>query len=86
MAHAASVFRSAVGLHRPITLMRLQPMLRAKIAPTERDILIKVVAHVVVHELVQPFYDELGGGLPLGDIFQLEVAAPARWPDPKAAP
>ena len=33
MAHAASVFRSAVGLHRPMTLMRLQPMLRAKIAP-----------------------------------------------------
>ena len=32
-AHAASVFRSAVGLHRPMTLMRLQPMLRAKIAP-----------------------------------------------------
>ncbi len=34
MAQAASVLRSAVGLHRPTTLMRLQPMLKAKIAPT----------------------------------------------------
>ena len=34
MAQAASVFRSAVGLHRPTTLIRLQPMLSAKIAPT----------------------------------------------------
>ena len=33
MAQAASVFRSAVGLHRPTTLIRLHPMLNAKIEP-----------------------------------------------------
>ena len=35
--------------------------------------LIKVEAHVVVHELLQPRYDELGCGLSFGHIFQLEV-------------
>ena len=30
-------------------------------------------AHVVVHELFQPRYDELGCGLSFGHIFQLEV-------------
>ena len=65
MAHAASVFRSAVGLHRPMTLMRLPADAQSEDRADERDILIKVIAHVVVHELVQPFYDELGGGLPL---------------------
>ena len=64
MAHAASVFRSAVGLHRPMTLMRLQDA-QSEDRADERDILIKVIAHVVVHELVQPFYDELSCGLPL---------------------
>ena len=37
----------------------------------QRDELIEVIAHVVVDELVQPFHDELGGGLPFGDVFQL---------------
>ena len=39
----------------------------------QRDELIEVPAHVVVDELVQPFHDELGGGLPFGDVFQFEV-------------
>lgn len=29
------------------------------------DILVKVIPHVVVHELIQPLHDELGRGLPL---------------------
>ena len=56
-------------------------MLRAKIAPHQRDILIKVGAHVVVDELIQPLHDELGGGLPLGDIFQFQV-----MPQPEGQP
>ena len=39
----------------------------------ERDILVKVAAHVVVHELVQPGHDELRGRLPFGHVFQLEA-------------
>ena len=38
----------------------------------QRDELIEVPAHVVVDELVQPFHDELGGGLPFGHVFQFE--------------
>ena len=29
------------------------------------DILVKVIPHVVVHELIQPLHNELGRGLPL---------------------
>ena len=39
----------------------------------ERDILVEVIAHVIVHELVKPCHDELGCSLPLGDILQLEA-------------
>ena len=33
-----------------------------------------MMAHVFMHELIQPLHDELRCGLPLGDILQLEVA------------
>ena len=65
MAHAASVFRSAVGLHKADDTDEVAADAQSEDRADEWDILIKVIAHVVVHELVQPFYDELGGGLPL---------------------
>ncbi len=64
MAHAASVFRSAVGAPQADNADQVAPDAQSKDSTDQRDILIEVIAHVVVHELVQPFYDELGGGLP----------------------
>ena len=65
MAHAASVFRSAVGAPQADDTDEVAADAQSEDRADERDILIKVMAHVVVHELVQPFYDELGCGLPL---------------------
>ena len=59
MAQAASVFRSACGAPQADDTDQVAADAQCEDRTDERDELIKVIAHVVVDELVQPFHDEL---------------------------